>query len=698
LSEDRALQESWRLLEAPAPWVIVLVIAPLVALISWYAYRSESLPGRVRGILIGLRTVSLCLLLLVLFRPVQVRSQENVQAPEVLILMDDSASMRNRDAYEGEPEIANAIRGLVGTEPKQATRLDVARASLETNVLGLLEAGGYEPRLYAFHEDLSPVTRLDNLSGRGRGTHVGEALGQALNAHRGRHVTDVIVVSDGRSNGGPLIEEAALLARAIGAPVHTIVVGDTRPERNLVVELVEAPTSVLEGDEVVIVVRVHGRGVGLGSASVLLEELDSDDGARTLASETIDLEHTGERIVLVAPAGSGQGDASQRRFRVSVPPLPEERILDDNTLIARVHVAREKIRVLYVEAHPRYEYRFLKDLLIRADERIEAQIYLASATPGFPQEASPGLPRLARVPTERRELLDNYDVVLLGDINPYSISPDPAEGEEFVQSLFEFVERGGGLGVIAGEYENPRALAGTEFARLLPVKLDPTSGLGFEGSTVNEHRPTLESPGNPHEVVRLHPDLEMNRELWEEPTGLRGYYWYFPVAGAKPGSQVLLRHPQQPLTGGPERDPIATCTATTSDSGATPSAGLPWAACARATAAMHSNLCAPDSTWTNAWCWKPACWMRTFNPVPRRPRRRASRGLKDHRKTSNWWPCRAAQDASAPTSGRTDRGGSRPGWKSTASASPVQSSKWCSLPGRTLTRAPIRWPFRPWRA
>ncbi len=556
LPQDQALQESWRLLEAPAPWVIVLVIAPLVALVSWYAYRSESLPGGVRALLIGLRTASLCLLLLVLFRPVQVRSQENVQAPEVLILMDDSASMRNRDAYEGEREIANTIRELVGTDPKQATRLDVARSSLETNVLGHLDAGGYEPRLYAFHEELSPVTQLDSLSGRGRGTHVGEALGQALNAHRGRHVTDVIVVSDGRSNGGPLIEEAALIARAAGAPVHTIVVGDTRPERNLVVELVETPSSVLEGDEVVIAVRVHGRGVGIGSATVLLEELGIDDSARTLASETIDLEHTGERIVLVAPAGSGQGDASQRRFRVSVPPLPEERILDDNTLIARVHVAREKIRVLYVEAHPRYEYRFLKDLLIRADERIEAQIYLASATPGFPQEASPGLPRLVRVPTERRELLDNYDVVLLGDVNPYSISPDPAEGEEFVKSLFEFVERGGGLGVIAGEYENPRALAGTEFARLLPVKLDPTSGVGFEGATVNEHRPTLESPGNPHEVVRLHPDLEMNRELWEEPTGLRGYYWYFPVAGAKPGAQVLLRHPQQPLTGSPERDPL----------------------------------------------------------------------------------------------------------------------------------------------
>ncbi len=556
LAQGPSVQETWRLLEAPTAWIVVLIIAPLVAWVAWYAYRSESLGRGIRATLISLRAGSLCLLLLVLFRPVQVRSQENVQAPEVLILMDDSASMRHRDAYEGEAEIATAVEELVGTAPKQATRLDVARACLETHVLGLLSDGGYVPRLYGFDESLTPLAQLDHLSGRGPGTHLGEALAQALTAHRGRHVTDVVVVSDGRSNGGPLVEEAALLARAAGAPVHTIVVGDTRPERNLVVELVEAPSSVLEGDEVVIAVRVHGRGVGSGSATVTLEELDSDDGARTLASETINLERTGERIVLVAPAGSGQGDASQRRFRVSVPPLPEERMLDDNTLVARVHVATEKIRVLYVEAHPRYEYRFLKDLLVRADDRIEAQIYLLSATPGFPQEVSPGMQRLVRVPTGRRELLDNYDVILLGDVNPYSISPDPAEGERFVKSLFEFVENGGGLGIIAGEYENPRAVAGTDFARLLPVKLDPSDGLGFDGATVTEHRPRLESPGNPHEIVRLHPDLELNRELWEEPTGLRGYYWYFPVAGAKPGSQVLLRHPQQPLTGSSERDPL----------------------------------------------------------------------------------------------------------------------------------------------
>ncbi len=558
LAQSTELRSTLRLLEMPAGWIVLFIIAPLTALVAWYSYRSETLSPAVRGTLIALRAGAITLLLLVLFRPVEVHSQENVQAPEVLVLVDDSASMLNRDAYLNDPVQASALEALVGQAPAQSTRLEIAAATLTSRVLGLLSQQGYEARVYAFHDTVTPISGspASALSGRGGGTHIGQALRSALDAHRGRHVTDVIVISDGRSNGGPSPEESAPLARAAGIPVHTIVVGDTRAEHNLLVELVEVPTSVLEGDEIVLAVRVHVRGFDAGTTTVVLEEIDEDGNKRTLSSQSIDLAQAGERVTLVAPPGSARGESSLRRFQVSVPPLPDERMLDDNKLQLQVPVTRQKIRVLYVEAHPRYEYRFLKDLLVRSDERIEAQVFLMSATPDFLQEVSEGLPRLARVPTERRELLDNYDVILLGDVNPYAVSPDPAQGEEFVKSMFEFVEMGGGLGIIAGEYDNPRSLAGTDFARLLPVKLDPTSSLGFQGPTLTEYRPTLESPGNPHEIVRLHSDLQVNRELWEENTGLRGYYWYFPVLGPKPGAQVLLRHPVQSDRGDNQRDPL----------------------------------------------------------------------------------------------------------------------------------------------
>jgi len=228
---------------------------------------------------------------------------------------------------------------------------------------------------------------------------------------------------------------------------------------------------------------------------------------------------------------------------VSVPPVPDETLRDDNAVEIVVHVTPEKIRVLYVDGYPRWEYRYLKNLLLRSDANLESQCFLLSATPDFVQESTRGLPALTAVPTARKQLLDDYDVVILGDVNPYAISPDPARSEEFLSSLHEFVERGGGLILQAGEYDNPRAFVGTPVEELLPVVVDPTGALALGGDTQREFHATLEDPASPHEVVRLTQEPETNRELWEEERGLRGFYWYFPVLRAKPGAQVLLRHP-----------------------------------------------------------------------------------------------------------------------------------------------------------
>ncbi|MCH2106475.1 MAG: hypothetical protein MK291_07540, partial [Planctomycetes bacterium] len=84
---------------------------------------------------------------------------------------------------------------------------------------------------------------------------------------------------------------------------------------------------------------------------------------------------------------------------------------------------------------------------------------------------------------------------------------------------------------------------GTTLEELLPVTLDADARAAAPTDTKREQRPSLESPTAPHQIVRLHPDLEVNRRLWESETGLRGFYWYQTVARAKPGARVLLRHP-----------------------------------------------------------------------------------------------------------------------------------------------------------
>ncbi len=543
------VRETFRLLDAPAAWVIVLGVVPVCALLAWIGYRRERISTGARAALVGLRCLALLLLFTVIFRPVFVERREDVRQAEVVILADDSASMRRKDDYAGDEHARDALKGLSGSAPSQVTRIDLERDALDKIVLPHLKAKGYGARLFRFADGLEPMPDTSALTGRGHSTHVGDALQAALAAHRGRHVTDVLIISDGRNNSGLPAVEAARTASAAGIPVHTLVIGDTRPEKNLVVELSEAPQSVLEGDEIAVSVRVIARGIPTGgNAHVVLEELPatgSDYGAARPLSETdVELSEKGTKAVLIAPPSTPEAGTNERRFRVGVQPLPDETLKDDNAVVFSVHINPEKIRVLYVDAYPRYEYRYLKELLKRADANIEAQMYLLSATPDFVQDSTRGTPPLAAIPTGRKELLDRYDVVILGDVNPYAISPDPARCDEFMASLREFVERGGGLIFIAGEHDDPVDYVGTPLAELLPVVVDATTrNLNADADSTNGFRATVEDAAAPHEVVRLVQDPHENRALWEDAGGFYGFYWFFPVVRAKPGAQVLLRHP-----------------------------------------------------------------------------------------------------------------------------------------------------------
>ncbi|MFT5289611.1 MAG: hypothetical protein ACI82F_001677 [Planctomycetota bacterium] len=557
-SEDvtSGLSESLRLLDLPAPWIVVLIVLPLFALVTWFGYGRETISTPMRVVLSGLRLSAFLLLFLVLARPVLVASREQVHPATVAVLFDDSASMDRRDAYAGDGDVRAALGAATGLDPTTTSRADLARAAVEKELLPLLKDNGYQTQLYLFAERALPVTQLAQAEARGAGTHLGDALVQALSAQRERHVTDVVIVSDGRSNGGLVPLEAARIAGAQGVSVHTVVVGDTRPERNVIVELVEAPSDALEGDELATTVRILGRGTNdLSSVMVVLEEVanDSDESGRVVAEEEVQLSPDGERLVLVAPAGRANLRTGARRFRVSVTPLDGETMIDDNRVGFTVQVSPARMRVLYVDGYPRWEYRYLKNLLKRADEHIDVQCFLLSATRDFPQESSRGMAPLTAVPTTREELLENYDVVILGDVNPHEISSDPARVEQFMSALREFVEAGGGVLFQAGEWDNPRSFAQTPLEELLPVVLDPTGVLAYEGDTSREFRPLMEDPSNPHEILRLDADVENNRRLWEDPEGLRGFFWYSPVRRAKPGAQVLLRHPsdRNPATNDP---------------------------------------------------------------------------------------------------------------------------------------------------
>jgi len=563
------LASRFELLDAPPTWVVVLVVLPLIAGLVWLAYgrRLVTEPGtRVLG---ALRFVALLLLVFVLFRPALVEERQEVRPAEVVILLDDSASMARTDAWAGEDGgEREAQLGVTGIDPRESTRAELAEAALREKLLPALEERGYEPHLYTFADGWTPIDLGEDspnsgiagdtgepdaptslLQARGVATHLGDAVLGTLAANATRHVTGMVVLGDGRNTGGAPVIDASRRASAAGIPVHGLVIGDSRDEVGLSLELVDVPETIMEDDELAVRLRISVQGLGeldeQPRADVRLEELTApDDASGRIVDEREERpEPGGTRLTLVAPRSEGSASGEARRhFLVRVPPLPGEVQLDDNELRFSVRVTTQTIRVLYVDGYPRWEYRFLKEFLKRGDANISVRCYLGSASPDFPQEASQDLAPLTSLPTTREELLDDYDVVLLGDVNPRRIGRTEAESEAFIDALFAFVEAGGGLGMQAGELDNPRSYAGTPLETLLPIKLDPAGRAGF-GSAETPYRPVLENPSRPHPIVRLIPDIEANRRMFEDEDGLAPFYWFYPVERAKAGADVLLSHP-----------------------------------------------------------------------------------------------------------------------------------------------------------
>lgn len=541
LVAEEEFRSRFRFLHLPADWILWLVILPGIFFFSYVVYRKENLSTSMRRSLVFLRASTLIVLVLILFRPVIERVEVVVQRAKLIFLLDDSASMQRKDSYpeaSTRQAISKACKLAENQQPGDFNRAELMGKALQSGLLDRIRSR-FEVELYRFSTELAPVLRPEEVHGRGESTRIGDALSQSIESQRGQFLKGIVLLSDGQSNEGMDIRDAGQRAGQLGIPIYSVGIGDATTPKNLSVTLVEAPRIGLEGDEITVTARIHALGYRDRSASLSLE---NEDTREILSEESTVLEEgEGKRISLsFTPTQSGE-----YRLAVRVPPLPEETLQDDNAVFFTLSVRPEKVRVLYVEGRPRYEYRYLKNTLLRADRNIVVQCFLLSANYDFPQESTKGTPSLTTVPVTSQELTENYDVIILGDVNPFEIARTQEQCNEFLRSLKTFVEKGGGFLMIAGEEDSPRSYANTPVEDLLPVILSEgeedwiVPGLG-----ATEFHPQLENPSFPNEICRLHREPEMNRRLWEDADGLQGMYWYLPVRKAKPAAEVLLRHPE----------------------------------------------------------------------------------------------------------------------------------------------------------
>jgi hypothetical protein len=498
--------------------VLALVVAPATLLFAWWAYGGLSrLERPVRVTLSVLRGIAIAICLVLLFQPAFEQTTYRKTHNQVHVLVDDSASMQRKDRYPA-PEQQEALQtALGGEDPTGQTRMQLVAKVLDRpdGLLATLRPT-HDVRLFRVQRKPTPIRGLDELTARGNRTTLGDALDLHLGAIGGSNVDAVR-----------------------GITIHTIGVGDPEPPRNAWLVGPPGPKEALCLEEVGFDVTVRAEGLQGQRARVELH--GSRDGGPfvPLATANGELPADGESTrVRVFHSFQEPGDWT---LRFALAALPEESQLDDNEDTRFLRVNDEKVRVLYVEERPRWEYRYVKNSLKRVDPSIQMQAVLFEASPRFEQEHSKELPPLRDLPRTAKELLQ-YHVVLIGDVAPERIAPNEEGIRRWLEMLVEFVEFGGGVGFLFGDAAMPERYRNTPLQDLLPVVLEDKAWVAQNRpSRERAFRPVLENPLQPHEILLLQRDPAFNRRLWED--GLPGFHVYYPVQRARPGASVLLQHP-----------------------------------------------------------------------------------------------------------------------------------------------------------
>ena len=439
----------------PMPaWGWALIVAALCGYALWTYLRLQG-PAWARFSLAAMRALTLTLIALLIAGPHLSRQQERVERDWVVVMADRSASMTVRDGAGGAARDEQLRAALAGASPA------LKELAESRNLLTL----GFDAGVYDLPgQPGEPV--LPEASGRR--TAIGASLAAVLRRVAARPLAGVVILSDGRSSDAVAKGTLAQLAER-QVPVFVVPLGSPRAVPDMALARVQAPQAAFVGDTVPVHADVEW--LGAGDATPSLDgrvQLVAPDGTVLDERPLADATSTGDgrtRVTLRARAGRPGDTQWTVRLVADGPDLSDE----NNALSVPIQLADRPIRVLYIDGYPRWEYRYLKNLLLR-ERSIKPAVLLLAAEKRYIQEGSERVESLPRTESDWAA----FDSVVLGDLRPGLLS-----AEQLTALRDAVARRGTGLLWIGGGGFTPSAWRGTELDELIPFlgSADASSGL-----------------------------------------------------------------------------------------------------------------------------------------------------------------------------------------------------------------------------
>ena len=287
-------------------WLLVAGLAAFV--IEVYRRDAKSISRPKQAALIGLRCITLGFVLLLLTQ-LSV-SIERTGLSEVVILIDDSASMGLRDVYRDETDqkyVANLFGSTTATT--DAERFELVRRILSKEDGHWLQRlrSRHKVRVVRFSDQATSVgapllqddnvrtllSELQNLKPVGEITRPAEAVRQILNQSRGTPPAAIVLLTDGIASSGDEDKLSVIvpLARDQFVPLFVIGLGSDEPTRDVQLAELIADDVAFVNDPIVFTAKIKAFGFKGQSAVVELREKGSE---QSLAKRSVALPIDGQ--------------------------------------------------------------------------------------------------------------------------------------------------------------------------------------------------------------------------------------------------------------------------------------------------------------------------------------------------------------------------------------------------------------------
>jgi uncharacterized membrane protein len=486
------------------PWpvwlLVLLTIAAGIALYFHVRRRTGILSGARPVFIWLLETALVALLLLLLWHPAlsiaTLRPQQNV----ITVLIDHSRSMGIQES--GSSRLAKA----------QSVWKDRLSSSLGSR---------FQVRMYEFGKDLDRVENVDQLKAESPATRIGDTLTQIASESSTLPIGAVVLMSDGAENSGGLDADTIAKIRQARIPIHTIGFGKESLAADIEIMDATVPSRALAGARLSAQVTFRQFGYNGQKTRITIK-----DTGKVIASQDVtmkgDANAQTENVVFSA------GAAGPRSLQISVDPLGGEENVANNSLSRLVNVSSRKMRILYFEGEPRWEYKFMRRA-VEDDKSVEI-VSMLRTTPNkiyrqgisSPSELENGFPTKA-------EELFAYDGLIIGSSEASYFTPQQQ------QLIRDFADRrGGGVLFLGGRFGlSDGGYGRSPLAEIMPVRL-PTSEQTFHRDYSTAQ---LAQAGRESAICRLVDGRDPNSERWKKMPQIANYQ---DVGEVKPGAVVLL--------------------------------------------------------------------------------------------------------------------------------------------------------------